>query len=243
MRRGLLLVLLLAFGIVSSSVEGQEKLSQAEKAKRAKEVKALFQKKCAKCHGPEGVRETKSPKGEFGFVLDLGKLGLDPKKIVRGNPDESGLFNLVMDDMMPFAETEEPLPASEKEIIRRWILAGAPTEEGKLPLVEYRCPATRKYHFDTTYSPEDIKDEQFSTRLKELPDGFSLFRCSFSSFSGKVGCTRYKVDRVEVNQDLKIKKYYAFGSQINFQIFTDLKSVWDDGLGGIQYGKCEFFAR
>jgi hypothetical protein len=51
------------------------------------------------------------------------------------------------------------------------------------------------------------------------------------------------VDRVEVNQDLKIKKYYAFGSQINFQIFTDLKSVEDDGLGGIQYGKCEFFAR
>jgi len=242
MRRGLLLVLLLAFGIVSS-VDGQEKLSQAEKAKLAKEVKTVFENKCAKCHGPEGVRDKKDPWGDFGFVLDLGKLGADPKKIVRGSPDESELFNLVMDDMMPFAETEEPLPASEKEIIRRWILAGAPTEEGRLPLVEYRCPATRKYDLDTTYSPEEIKDRQFSTRLKELPDGLFLFRCAFSNYAGKVDCTRYKVDRVEVNQDLKIKKYYAFGSQFNLQIFSDLKSVEDDGLGGLQYGKCEIIAR
>ncbi|MEE9176683.1 MAG: hypothetical protein V3U19_10995, partial [Thermodesulfobacteriota bacterium] len=74
MRRGLLLVLLLAFGIVSS-VDGQEKLSQAEKAKLAKEVKTVFENKCAKCHGPEGVRDKKDPWGDFGFVLDLGKLG------------------------------------------------------------------------------------------------------------------------------------------------------------------------
>ncbi len=92
MRRGLLLVLLLVFGIVSS-VDGQEKLSQAEKAKLAKEVKTVFENKCAKCHGPEGVREEKTLRGGFDFVLDLGKLSVDPEKIVRGSPDESGLFN------------------------------------------------------------------------------------------------------------------------------------------------------
>ena len=241
LRSGLLLILLLAIGIVSSA-ESQEKLSQAEKANLAKEVNTVFETKCAKCHGPEGVREKKGPRGDFGFILDLGKLGADPEKIVRGSPDESGLFNQVIDDLMPFSETEEPLPASEKETIRRWILAGAPTEEGKLPLVEYRCPVTRKYDFDTTYSPEEIKEGQFSTRLKEHPDGFFLFRCSFSHFAGKVDCTRYKVDRVEVNQDLKIKKFYAFGSQFNLQIFSDLKSVEDDGVGGLQYGKCELTA-
>ncbi len=47
MRRGLLLVLLLVFGSVSS-VEGQEKLSQAEKAKLAKGLKTVFETKCAK---------------------------------------------------------------------------------------------------------------------------------------------------------------------------------------------------
>ena len=240
-RSGLLFGIFLAFGIVSS-VGGQEKLSQPEKAKLAKEVKTVFETKCAKCHGPEGVREKKGPRGDFGFVLDLGKLSADPEKIVRGRPEDSGLFNTVMDDIMPFSETEEPLPASEKEIIRRWILAGAPTEEGRLPLVEYRCPVTRKYDFDTTYSSEEIKEGQFSTRLKELPDGFSLFRCAFSHFAGKVDCTRYKVDRVEVNQDLQVKKYYAFGSQFNLQIFSDLKSVEDDGVGGLQYGKCELIA-
>ncbi|NIO08265.1 MAG: hypothetical protein GTO40_09770 [Deltaproteobacteria bacterium] len=48
---------------------------------------------------------------------------------------------------------------------------------------------------------------------------------------------------MEVNEDLQIKKYYAFGSQFNFQIFFDLRSVEDDGLGGIQYGKCKIVAK
>ncbi len=47
--------------------------------------------------------------------------------IVCGDPNESKLFQAVDDEIMPTDdEGEDPLPASEKEIIRRWILVGAP---------------------------------------------------------------------------------------------------------------------
>ena len=109
-------------------------LSQAERVEIAKQVKSIFKNKCAKCHGPEGVRTWKKPNADFDYVLDLGKLGSNPEMVVRGDPNESKLFMAVDDEIMPNAEEgEDPLPAKEKEIIRRWILIGAPTEEGISP--------------------------------------------------------------------------------------------------------------
>lgn len=242
MKRGLLLILLLIFGM-DSRAEGAADLSPAEKAKLAKQVKGIFENKCAKCHGPAGVRESKKAKGEFDFVLKLGKLASDPEKIVRGNPNESQLFISVDDEIMPDEQAgEDPLPASEKEIIRRWILAGAPTQKGKDPAAKYHCPATRKYDFETAYTPEQLKRGQFSTRVEELSEGVFLSRCSFSLIAGKVTCDRTKVDRVEFDQNVKIKKFYVFRSQFNFQIFSDLSSLEDNGRGSVQYGKCKFMS-
>ncbi len=54
--------------------------------------------------------------------------------IVRGDPNESKLFQAVDDEIMPNAdEGEDSLPTNEIEIIRRWILVGTPTEEGVSP--------------------------------------------------------------------------------------------------------------
>ena len=125
---------LLIFGTYSIAGGNPTKLSQSEKAELAKQVKTIFKNKCAKCHGPEGVRTTKEPHGEFEYVLDLKKLASNPEIIVPGNPNESKLFMSVDDDIMPDSEQdEEPLPANEKEIIRRWILVGAPAEDGVSP--------------------------------------------------------------------------------------------------------------
>lgn len=127
-------LLLLIFGIYSMAEGGSARLSRADKAKIAKEVKSIFKNKCAKCHGPEGVRTTKKPNGDFEYVLDLKKLGSTPEMIIRGDPNESKLFQMVDDELMPSAEDgEDPLPADEKELIRRWILAGAPAEDGVSP--------------------------------------------------------------------------------------------------------------
>ncbi len=127
-------VLLLIFGIYSIAEGDPAQLSRAEKVEIAKQVKSIFKNKCAKCHGPEGVRTWKKPNGDFDYVLDLEKLSSDREMIVPGDPNESKLFQAVDDEIMPNAdEGEDPLPASEKEIIRRWILVGAPTEEGVSP--------------------------------------------------------------------------------------------------------------
>ena len=134
MNTGFLGVLLLIFGTSSIAEAEPARLSQADKAEIAKQVKSIFKNKCAKCHGPEGVRTWKKPNADFDYVLDLKKLGANPKMIVRGDPNESKLFLAVDDDIMPNNEEgEDPLPAKEKEIIRRWILIGAPTEEGISP--------------------------------------------------------------------------------------------------------------
>jgi len=126
--------LLLIFGAYSMAEAEPAQLSQAERVEIAKQVKSIFKNKCAKCHGPEGVRTWKKPNADFDYVLDLGKLGSNPEMVVRGDPNESKLFMAVDDEIMPNAEEgEDPLPAKEKEIIRRWILIGAPTEEGISP--------------------------------------------------------------------------------------------------------------
>jgi mono/diheme cytochrome c family protein len=126
--------LLVIVGVYSMAEGASARLSQADKAKIARQVKSIFENKCAKCHGPEGVRTWTKPNGDFDYVLDLKKLGSNPEMIVPGDPNESKLFQAVDDEIMPNEEEgEDPLPANEKEIIRRWILVGAPTEEGISP--------------------------------------------------------------------------------------------------------------
>jgi uncharacterized membrane protein/mono/diheme cytochrome c family protein len=89
----------------------------------ATEVKAVFQAKCSECHGPQ----VQKPKGKFGYVLDLKKLAADPEKVVPSKPDESALWQLVRDKMMPAEGAKAgPLTKEQKEIIRAWIEAGAP---------------------------------------------------------------------------------------------------------------------
>ena len=134
MKMSFLGVLFLIFGTYSAAPAEPARLSRADKAEIAKQVKSVFKNKCAKCHGPEGVRTWTKPNADFDYVLDLKKLGSNPEMIVRGDPNESKLFMAVDDEVMPSAEDgEDPLPANEKEIIRRWILVGAPTEEGITP--------------------------------------------------------------------------------------------------------------
>jgi uncharacterized membrane protein len=68
------------------------------------------------------------PKGEFGYVLDLQRLAADAKKVVPSKPEESLLWQLVRDQEMPAEGAKAgPLTKEQKEIIRAWIEAGAPS--------------------------------------------------------------------------------------------------------------------
>ena len=56
MKMSFLGVLLLIFGIYSLAAAEPARLSRVDKVEIAKQVKSVFENKCAKCHGPEGVR-------------------------------------------------------------------------------------------------------------------------------------------------------------------------------------------
>jgi len=89
----------------------------------ARQVLAIFEAKCADCHGAELPR----PKGKFGYVLDLARVADNPDMIVRGEPDESELYQMVVTNEMPGEDSDiPPLTPEELDMVRRWIEIGAP---------------------------------------------------------------------------------------------------------------------
>src|SRR6516162_8023132 len=90
----------------------------------ASPVRAGFSARCAECHGADLRR----PRGHFGYVLDLGRVAGNPKLVLPFSPEGSKLWTLLRDgDMPPEDSPGGPLSAAEKEAVRSWIAAGAPT--------------------------------------------------------------------------------------------------------------------
>lgn len=83
-----------------------------------RDVRPLLKHRCVKCHGPlkqEGKLNLSAPAG----VTRGGKHGA---VIVPGQPAASRLWQLVDQDEMPEGT---PLSADEKQVVKRWIEAGA----------------------------------------------------------------------------------------------------------------------
>jgi mono/diheme cytochrome c family protein len=121
MTRRLLSLILLAAGTV---IPGRAFAAEDQTA-LPNRVRAVFAARCASCHGSDLAR----PKGKFGYVTDLKRLADSPKLVVPSKPDESRLWDLVESGEMPPPESPAPPPtAAEKELIRNWIAAGAPSE-------------------------------------------------------------------------------------------------------------------
>jgi uncharacterized membrane protein/mono/diheme cytochrome c family protein len=115
---GLLLIL---------SARGAEVASREEQMKIAQQVHVIFDAKCVECHGPELPR----PKGKFGYVLDLKRVGENEEWVVKGNAEESELYKMVRDNDMPGEDASVPaLTPDELAVVKRWIEIGAP---GELP--------------------------------------------------------------------------------------------------------------
>ncbi len=104
---------------------------------------------------------------------------------------------------------------------------------------EFYCKASRKMNGEQTYTAEDLKNWKFATKVEQQGNEAFLSRCSHSRVEEKVTCDRYEVDRIEFDQNVKIKKYYVFESQFNLQIFSNMTYLEDNGRGGITYGRCE----
>jgi uncharacterized membrane protein len=91
----------------------------------ATEVRAIFEAKCADCHGAQLPR----PKGKFGYVLDLQRIAANQDYVVPGKPDESELYAMLLHDEMPGEDAMvDSLTPQEKETVKHWIELGAPSE-------------------------------------------------------------------------------------------------------------------
>lgn len=88
-------------------------------------IRALLTRHCAACHGDQA-----KPKGGFGHVSDLQKL-LSRGTVVTGDPERSPLFVRVRDGEMPPGKAHA-FTDRDRELLRQWIAAGAPTGPASL---------------------------------------------------------------------------------------------------------------
>jgi hypothetical protein len=88
-------------------------------------VRVLLEERCHECHGSHLER----PDGKFGYVLDLQRVADNPKFIVRGDPKKSEFYRQLVDgEMPPDDHPKTPrLTPPEYDLVRRWIVAGAPS--------------------------------------------------------------------------------------------------------------------
>ncbi|MFY0570608.1 hypothetical protein ACN28E_43210 [Archangium lansingense] len=107
---------------------------------------------------------------------------------------------------------------------------------------DYRCTVERKVAFEQEVTTADLKKFKFSNLVEETEEGTFVSRCSFAPSEGRVTCDRYKVDRVEIDPNVKIKKLYLFRSQFNLQLFPNLNFIEDNGRGSISFGQCQITA-
>ena len=114
------------------------------------EVRAVFAAKCAACHGPDLPK----PKGRFGYVLDLARVAGNREMVVPFMPDESELWELVRRGEMPPDDSPSgPLTTGQKETIRAWIAAGAPSGTGATLAESLAEPPEHELPVEETTSP------------------------------------------------------------------------------------------
>ncbi|MCO6455196.1 MAG: PSD1 domain-containing protein [Pirellulaceae bacterium] len=88
-----------------------------------RDIQPLLARHCFACHGPDEEHR------EADLRLDQRQAAVDSGAIVPGKPDESELVRRVLaddaDQRMPPPAANDTLTAEEKELLRRWIEAGA----------------------------------------------------------------------------------------------------------------------
>ena len=87
-------------------------------------VAQLLEERCASCHAP-GSEDPKALK-KWSGALDLAATAADDRLIVRGDIDESELYQLIEFEEMPPSDADIPmLNEAEKAVLAAWIMNGA----------------------------------------------------------------------------------------------------------------------
>ena len=122
---------ILAFSLVCFSLLCVPMAAYAKEIDFNRDIRPILSAACYSCHGPdEESREADLRLDTHeGALADLG----DHAAIVPGNPEESELMLRILsedpDELMPPAETGDPLSEEEVDLLRRWIEEGAQWSE------------------------------------------------------------------------------------------------------------------
>mgnify|MGYP001379468913 CR=1 FL=1 len=99
-------------------------LSAADPPTFEEDIAPLLKQHCSKCHNPQARKadlDVSSAQGLFSG-------GESGQLVVPGKPDESLLWEMLHDELMP-PEDEPPLKEEQLETVRRWIEAGTPFKD------------------------------------------------------------------------------------------------------------------
>ena len=107
LRASACLLLLLAFPFAAGSQEANQGFLT---------VRQILQDNCSACHDWAGSYKTI----------------VDPSRVTPGSPEKSPLYTTVASDAMPMGG--QPLPVTQKNLLRAWIAAGATESEQPLQL-------------------------------------------------------------------------------------------------------------
>src|SRR5438270_8601120 len=120
-----------------------QKARAAEATRLEKEVLAVLQARCVRCHGGRKAKARLS-------LADLDAVGRGSKRgpvVSPGKAQDSPLWQVVREERMP---PKKPLPAAERTLLRRWIEQGAPGMRTKasvhwafLPPIRPATPAVK----------------------------------------------------------------------------------------------------
>ncbi len=96
----------------------------ADKLEYNRDVRPILAENCFACHGPDSAAR------KADLRLDRRDAAVKAEAIVPGKPDESELIDRIIsdtirDELMPPPKTHKKLTAAQKEMLKRWIAAGA----------------------------------------------------------------------------------------------------------------------
>ena len=124
----------------------EDRAGDDDQAKLEEQVKGIFKNSCYGCHGAE-KQESELNLSTAAGIVEGSESG---PVLVPGEPEESLLFELVREGLMP-PDEKQRLPKDEVEAIRKWIEAGAKltgaldassrqvTSHAIIPLMHLRC--------------------------------------------------------------------------------------------------------
>ena len=126
------------------------------------DILPMFQKNCMGCHG--GLKQKAGI--DLRTLPSMLKGGEDGQILISGKPDESPLFQSVLEDEMP--KGKDKLTESEKETLRVWIERGFPI------LGDIRKPAKPAIQLGVRNEPESVAEEidrliQIQLTTRNLP--------------------------------------------------------------------------